>query len=120
MRINVTETAVERLLGSGANTLNFLRLGVQPGGCAGMSYTAVLDTNLSEHDEVVFEQGDLRIVAAREVFEYLDGLEVDFSDDLIQPGLLLKNPNAASSCGCGSSFAATPMDDCSTCGGCGG
>ena len=39
-------------------------------------------------------------------------------DDLIQPGFILKNPNAEQSCGCGSSFTTKPMDDCSTCGGC--
>lgn len=119
MKLTVTENAVERLLGSGASKLNFLRLGVQPGGCAGMSYTAGLDTNLTDRDEIVFERGNLRIAADREVFEYLDGLEVDFSDDLIQPGLILKNPNAHSSCGCGASFTTIGAEDCSTCGGCG-
>ena len=118
MQITVTDKAVERLRGSGLNQDNFLRLGIQPGGCAGMSYAAYIDDGLTSADEVVFEQGELRIVAEAQFVPWLDGLTIDFSDDLIQPGFILKNPNAEQSCGCGSSFTTKPMDDCSTCGGC--
>lgn len=119
MQITVTEKAVEQLKNSGLSKFNFLRLGVQPGGCAGMSYTALLDTNLMDGDEVIFEQGDLRIVSGSQFLPYLDGLNIDFSDDLIQPGFILTNPNAEQSCGCGSSFSMNGADDCSTFGGCG-
>ena len=118
LMITVTENAMEKLQDFGLNKLNFLRLGVQPGGCAGMSYTAVFDTNLSDQDELVFEEDIVRVVADRAVLSLLDGLNIDFSDDLIQPGFILKNPNAKASCGCGSSFK-TEDADCSTCGGCG-
>ena len=117
MQITVSENAQEKLLSFGMNTLNFLRLGVQPGGCAGMSYTAEFDTNLSDEDEVIFEEGIVRVAADKSFLPLLDGLNIDFSDDLIQPGFILKNPNAEASCGCGSSFKVN--DDCSTCGGCG-
>ena len=119
MQITVTKKAGEHLLGSGLSKYNFLRLGVQSGGCAGMAYTALLDTNFTDGDEVIFEQGDLRIVAEAQFLQLLDGLNIDFSDDLIQPGVILKNPNAQQSCGCGASFAISDADDCSTCGGCG-
>jgi iron-sulfur cluster assembly protein len=120
MKITVTEKAVEQLKNNGLGKSSFLRLGVQPGGCAGMSYTAVSDTNLTDNDKIVFERDDLRVVANSEFLLVLDGLNIDFSDDLIQPGLILNNPNAKKSCGCGASFApAGVADDCSTCGGCG-
>jgi hypothetical protein len=97
MNITVSENAVEKLVSFGLNKLNFLRLG---------------------QDKIIFEQGSVRVVADQEFLPLLDGLQVDFSDDLIQPGLILKNPNAESSCGCGSSFKLNDTD-CSTCGGCG-
>ena len=117
MQITVSEHAVEKLVSFGLNKLNFLRLGAQPGGCAGMSYTADFDTNLSEEDEVLFEKGTVRIAAEKSFLSLLDGLNIDFSDDLIQPGFILKNPNAKASCGCGSSFKTEDED--SSCGGCG-
>ncbi len=119
MQITVTDKAVEQLLDSGLNHDNFLRLAVQPGGCAGMSYAAYIDDGMTNVDEVIFEQNELRIVAETQFVPMLDGLIIDFSDDLIQPGFNLKNPNARQSCGCGSSFSTDIMDDCSTCGGCG-
>jgi len=119
MQITVTDKAIAQLLGSGLDKDNFLRLGVQPGGCAGMSYAAYIDDSMTNEDDVIFEQDDLRIVAEAQFLPMLDGLVIEFSDDLIQPGFILKNPNAEQSCGCGSSFAAKPIDDCSTCGGCG-
>ncbi len=119
MQITVTEKAIEQLLGNGLNKDNFLRLGVKPGGCAGMSYDMFIDNTRTDHDEVVFEQGSVRILAEKLYAGMLDGLIIDYSDDLIQPGFVLKNPNAEQSCGCGSSFSTEIMDDCSTCGGCG-
>ncbi len=119
MQITITEKAVEHLLATGLRKYNFLRLGVQPGGCAGMSYSAVFDTNLTERDEVIFKQDDLRVVADADFLTVLDGLNIDYSDDLIQPGFILTNPNAEQSCGCGASFKISAVDDCSTCGGCG-
>ncbi len=119
MQITVTDKAIEQLLASGLNENNFLRLGVQPGGCAGMSYAAYIDDGMTNVDEVIFEQGELRIVAEAQFIPILDGLVIDFSNDLIQPGFILKNPNAEQACGCGSSFSTSGIDDCSTCGGCG-
>ncbi len=117
MQIHVTEPARERLLESGLNEGNFLRLGVQPGGCAGLSYAAFVDTEMTDADQVIFEQEPLRIVAEREYLELLDGLNVDYSDDLIQPGFVLRNPNTRKSCGCGASFKQHEEDAVQSCGG---
>ena len=56
-------------------------------------------------DEVYFSEGNLRIVSVKVSSVFLDGLTVDFSNDLIEPGYRLTNANAKGSCGCGSSFS---------------
>jgi iron-sulfur cluster assembly protein len=105
MRIEVSENAREALL----NRLDegeFLRLGVTPGGCAGMSYEAMIDREISGGDVVIYEAGSLRVVAEEQFATLLDGLKIEFSNDLIRPGFVLSNPNARESCGCGASFKA--------------
>ena len=117
MEISVTEKAVNKLLESGVSGENFLRLGVQQGGCAGLSYSAFIDDILSDMDAVIYEQGELRIAADSEFLHLIDGLNIDFSDDLVQPGFILKNPNSQKSCGCGASFKANEEDTITPCGG---
>jgi len=83
----------------------FLRISVVQGGCAGMTYTAAVETDMGDDDEALYEDGELRIVADVGSATFLDGLKIDYSDDLIKSGFRFLNPNAAGSCGCGSSFA---------------
>lgn len=104
MQITVTESAVSQLLDAGLGEANFLRLGVKPGGCAGMSYDARVDDIIVEDDEVVFQNQSLKVVAQTAVLPFIQGLVIDFSNDLVRPGFILKNPNVKQSCGCGSSF----------------
>ncbi|MDH3345587.1 MAG: iron-sulfur cluster assembly accessory protein [Kiritimatiellaceae bacterium] len=117
MEITVTDKATEQLLGSGLDEQNFLRLGVRQGGCAGMSYDAFIDDVLTEADTVIYQQDKLRIVGAQEFLHLIDGLTIDFSDDLVQPGFILTNPNSQKSCGCGASFKAREEDTITPCGG---
>lgn len=84
----------------------FLRISVIPGGCSGRTYTAAMDDELAADDLVLHESGPLRIVTDPESAEFLDGLEIDYSDDLIRSGFRFRNPNASGSCGCGASFKA--------------
>jgi len=104
MGITITEDAKRKL----AEYLNegdsFLRIAVVSGGCSGSTYNAVIDSNMTETDKVVFEGDGVRIVADSRDLLFLGGLNIDFSDDLIQSGFRLTNPNAIKSCGCGSSF----------------
>ena len=106
MDIRVTESAKLKLFEMGVSEDTFLRIGVKSGGCSGNTYDAVLDSNMSEADEVYFSEGNLRIVSDKASSVFLDGLTVDFSNDLIEPGFRLTNANAKGSCGCGSSFSA--------------
>jgi len=117
MKITVTEKAIEQLIASGIDGETFLRLGVKQGGCAGLSYAAFIDDNFTPDDDVLYQRDDLRIVADAEFIPLIDGLHIDFSDDLVQPGFILKNPNSQKSCGCGSSFKAKEDDKITPCGG---
>ena len=115
--ITVTENATKQLLACGLGGESFLRLGVQQGGCAGMSYSAFIDDQVTANDAVVYEEGDLRIVSDAEFLHLVDGLNINFSDDLVQPGFILTNPNSQKSCGCGASFKAKEEDAITPCGG---
>ena len=105
MDVKVTEKARSRLHDMGVSDEVFLRIGVASGGCSGNTYDAVLDDDMKEVDDVYYEDGPLRIVSDKVSSIYLDGLIIDFSDDLIEPGFRLTNTNAKGSCGCGSSFS---------------
>tara|TARA_Y100000996_G_scaffold36446_1_gene25448 strand:+ start:476 stop:835 length:360 start_codon:yes stop_codon:yes gene_type:complete len=105
MDIKVTETAKSKLYDMGVSDDIFLRIGVSSGGCSGNTYDAVLDDKMNAVDEVYYSEDKLRIVSDKVSSVYLDGLTIDFSNDLIEPGFRLTNTNAKGSCGCGSSFS---------------
>jgi iron-sulfur cluster assembly protein len=82
-----------------------LRLGVQGGGCSGLSYNISFDTRPRERDRV-FTFGDLRLFVDPKSFIYLGGMILDYENTLMKQGFNFINPNASRSCGCGSSFSA--------------
>ena len=82
-----------------------LRLGVQGGGCSGLSYNIRFDTQPRERDRV-FQFGDVRLFVDPKSFIYLGGMILDYENTLIKQGFNFVNPNASRSCGCGSSFSA--------------
>ena len=81
-----------------------LRVGVKGGGCSGFSYLLDLTETQKESDEL-FEQHGIKIIIDPKSMLYLGGVTVDFKDELMGRGFVFNNPNASSSCGCGSSFA---------------
>ena len=105
MNVKVTDRAKSKLHDMGVSDEIFLRIGVTSGGCSGNTYDAVLDDQMKDVDDVYYQDGILRIVSDKVSSIYLDGLTIDFSDDLIEPGFRLSNKNAKGSCGCGSSFS---------------
>jgi|SRR5271156_2703107 len=81
-----------------------LRLGVQGGGCSGLSYNIRFDTQPRERDRV-FQFEDVRVFVDPKSFIYLHGMILDYNETLMQQGFVFKNPNSTKSCGCGSSFS---------------
>ena len=82
-----------------------MRLGVQGGGCSGLSYNVRFDTQPRERDRV-FQFGDVRIFVDPKSFLYLNGMTLDYEETLMRQGFVFSNPNSAKSCGCGTSFSA--------------
>jgi len=103
MEITVKERARE-MLGKKLDPGEFLRVTVTEGGCAGLTYGAEIDNAMREGESVILESGTIRIVADMAIARYLEGLTVDYSDDLIGGGLRFTNTQAKSTCGCGASF----------------
>lgn len=82
-----------------------LRVGVKGGGCSGFSYILDLTETQKEHDEV-FEQHGIKLICDPKSLLYLSGVTVDFKNEVLgERGFVFHNPNASSSCGCGSSFS---------------
>ncbi len=81
-----------------------LRVGVKGGGCSGFSYVLDLTEKRKDSDEL-FEQHGIRVICDPKSLLYLGGTTVDFKDEIMGRGFVFNNPNASSSCGCGSSFS---------------
>jgi iron-sulfur cluster assembly accessory protein len=81
-----------------------LRLAVTGGGCSGFSYNFALDEMRMDDDLVVERDGAVVLIDPVSL-DFLKGAEIDFSDDLIGAAFKVNNPNAQSSCGCGTSFS---------------
>ena len=82
-----------------------LRVGVKGGGCSGFSYLLDLTETQRDNDEE-FEVEGLRVVCDPKSYLYLNGTSIDFKDEVMGRGFVFNNPNATSTCGCGSSFSA--------------
>jgi len=83
----------------------YLRVGVKGGGCSGFSYSLDLTETKREEDEA-WEQHGVEVICDSKSHLYLNGTTVDFKDEMMGRGFVFKNPNATSTCGCGSSFSA--------------
>ena len=100
----VTERAFARLaeINDGSDTRP-LRVAVSGGGCSGFQYEIRLDQ--AEDDDLVLESAGQRVVVDPVSLPYLAGAVIDFTDELIGARFVIENPNASSSCGCGTSFS---------------
>jgi len=106
--ITVTERAknkaVELIRSDNKPDDSFIRVGVEGGGCSGLTYKLEFDNQVKDGDKI-FEDKGIKIVCDRKSFLYLVGTELDFSDGLNGKGFQFHNPNASRTCGCGESFA---------------
>ncbi len=83
---------------------SFIRVGVEGGGCSGLSYKLEFDNTLKEGDQA-FEDKGIKIVVDRKSFLYLVGTELQYTGGLNGKGFVFNNPNASRTCGCGESFS---------------
>jgi iron-sulfur cluster insertion protein len=106
-QIEITESAVEKILDLllEENNPNLkLRTFVQGGGCSGFQYGFTFDEEQNEDDFVITKQGMTLLIDAMSM-QYLQGSTVDYKEDLSGSSFTIKNPNAQTTCGCGSSFS---------------
>lgn len=82
----------------------FIRVGVEGGGCSGLSYKLEFDNQMKEGDKE-FEDKGIKIVVDRKSFLYLVGTELEYTGGLNGKGFVFNNPNASRTCGCGESFS---------------
>ncbi len=83
----------------------YLRLGIRGGGCSGFSYSLDLTETKSDQDEE-FDSHGVKLVCDSKSYIYLNGVTLDFRDEVMGRGFVFNNPNASHTCGCGSSFSA--------------
>ncbi|MGC5772579.1 HesB/IscA family protein [Paenibacillus pabuli] len=106
MIIEVSDLASEKIVEIlfSANIQNpFLRVGVDEGGCSGLSYTLVVDEQQNEED-ILINKDEFSILVHTNSIPYIDGLEIDYEESGMLGGFTMNNPNAKVSCGCGASF----------------
>ena len=106
--INVSVSAagkINELLTEEGKVGSGLRVFVQGGGCSGFQYGLMIEEASGEADQI-YESNGVRLFVDPVSISYLKGAEVDFVDTVTGGGFTIKNPNAKSTCGCGSSFSA--------------
>lgn len=105
--INITDTAVFKitdLLAEENNPNLKLRTFVQGGGCAGFSYGFTFDEEQNE-DDFEFPIGPSKLLVDAMSMQYLTGAEIDYVEETMGSQFVIRNPNAETTCGCGSSFS---------------
>ncbi len=106
--IHVTEKAADKIRellakeGVPAET-GGLRIGVQGGGCSGLTYAMRLETQARDRDQV-FEENGARVFIDPKSYLYLSNTTLDYQEELMRKGFVFHNPQASRSCGCGTSF----------------
>lgn len=105
--IEITDACVERVAGlitEEGNPNLKLRVFVSGGGCSGFQYGFTFDESQAE-DDFEFDKGGVKFLVDTMSYQYLAGSSIDFVEDINGSQFVIKNPQAASTCGCGSSFS---------------
>lgn len=105
--IEITQSAVNKIseiLAEENNPNVKLRTFVQGGGCSGFSYGFTLDDSQNE-DDFTFDKEGIHVLVDAMSMQYLQGAVIDYKEDIMNSSFVISNPNAQSTCGCGSSFS---------------
>ena len=105
MAITVTEKArikIKSLLNQRQTPDHFLRIGLRGGGCSGFMYKYEFIDKADEKDKI-FEFDDIKICIDIKSYLFLNGIEIDYQEDLLKSGLVFNAPRASRTCGCGES-----------------
>jgi iron-sulfur cluster assembly accessory protein len=100
----VAAREIQTLMSQYNNPELALRIRVVAGGCSGFSYDLAFDDQVQESDKI-FDSNGVKVVIDERSLPHLDGTQLDFVDTMLGRGFTFNNPNAKSSCGCGSSFS---------------
>jgi iron-sulfur cluster insertion protein len=98
----VTASAFNKIMSIGGKKC--LRVAVEGGGCSGFQYEISMDSDIKEND-LILSENECRVVIDPISLEFLSGAIIDFKEELIGSKFVIENPNATSSCGCGTSFS---------------
>jgi len=110
---------IKSIMEQNGGTFHGIRVFVAGGGCSGMSYGMQIADEPATSEDLVFDGTGVKVIVDMGSHQYLDGASIDFDDSLQGGGFRINNPNAAKSCGCGSSFPTEEGAE-SQGGGCGG
>ena len=105
MAITMTDFAIQKVCGimmKRQTTDHYLRIGLKGGGCSGYMYSYDFIETPEEKDKI-FEFGEVKICIDIKSYLFLNGMEIDYEEDLLKSGLVFKTPSAKRTCGCGES-----------------
>jgi iron-sulfur cluster insertion protein len=101
---NSAKTKIIDILAEENNPKTALRTFIQGGGCAGFNYGFTLDEEINEDDFVIDLEQNFKVLVDSMSMQYLQGAEIDYKEELMGSQFTINNPNATTTCGCGSSF----------------
>src|SRR5689334_6416415 len=96
---------IKTIMDQNGGAFQGIRVFVAGGGCSGLQYGMQIADEPATSDDLVFDSDGVKVIVDLGSHQYLDGASIDFDDTLQGGGFKINNPNAAKSCGCGSSFA---------------
>ena len=105
--IGITENAgkqIKKLLEKQGMAAGGLRVGVKAGGCSGLSYVFAWEPEAKPDDQVIEGPESAKVFVDKKSFRFLDGTTLDYDTSLMSRGFVFQNPQAKSTCGCGTSF----------------
>ena len=112
MKIRIPPTVTDRAFKKIESSCHSrtLRVAVKGGGCSGFQYVFNVVEKINDDDQV-FEKENCRVIIDKTSLQFLEGAEIDYTEELIGSNFKISNPNATSSCGCGTSFSFSPSFD---------